>query len=95
MASLFSTKKLTGDEGSILEKAFWKMIFATRDIKEVDEFLITYFMMVTNLKYYFTDSEEFREEFRVMIECQFEQDLYNNSFSHQLESDDEIDTSNG
>ena len=78
-----------------LRKLFGKKIFATRDIKEVDEFLITYFMMVTNLKYYFTDSEEFREEFRVMIESQFEHDLYNNSFSHQLESDDEIDTSNG
>ena len=42
-------RKLTGIEGSILEKSFWKKIFATIDITEVDEFLITYFMMVKNL----------------------------------------------
>ena len=68
------------------------MVFATRDIEEVDEFLITCFMMVTSLIYYFTDSEKFRKEFRVMIEGQFEHDLYNKSFSNQLESDDETDT---
>ena len=67
------------------------MIFATRDIKEVDEFLITYFI-VTNLKYYFTDSEEFRKEFRVMVQDQFEHDLCNKSFRSQFESDDAIDT---
>ena len=45
----FPNRKLTGDEDCILEKSFWKMIFATRDIKEVDEFLITKFMMVKNM----------------------------------------------
>ena len=73
-------------------KAFWKMIFATKDGKEVDEFLITYFMMVTNLNYYFTDSEEFIKDLRVLIEGQFEHALYDESFSNQFESDDEIDT---
>ena len=53
----FPQRKLTRGEGSILEKAFWKMIFATGNIEEVDEALITFFMMVTNLNYYFTDSE--------------------------------------
>ena len=91
-AGSFSTKKLTRDEGSILEKAFWKKIFATTDIEEVDEFLITNFMLVTNLNFYFTDSEEFRKEVRVMIEVQFEHDLYKKSFSFQLKSDDEVDT---
>ena len=33
-------------EGSILEKAFWRMIFATRVIKEVVKFLRTFFMVV-------------------------------------------------
>ena len=33
-----------------------------------------------------------KEEFRVMIESQFEHDLYNNSFGNQLQSDG-LDTS--
>ena len=49
-------------------------------------------MMVRNLNYYFTDSEEVRKEIRVMIESQFEHDLYNKLFSNQFESHDEIDT---
>ena len=68
------------------------MIFATRDIKERDEFLRTFSMMVTSLKHYFTDSENFGKDFRVMIEGQLEQDLYYKSFSNQLEPDDETDT---
>ena len=67
------------------------MIFGTKDIKKMDEFLTTSFMMVTNLKYCFTHSEEFRKEFRVMIESQFEHNLYKKSFSSQLESDGEVD----
>ena len=49
-------------------------------------------MMITNLNYYFTDSGEFRKEFRVLKESQFEHELYNESFSNHIESDDEIDT---
>ena len=85
----FPNKKMAGDESSILEKAFWKKIFATRGFKEVDAFLITYFMMVTNLMYYFKDSVDFRKEFRVMLAGQFECDLYKKCFSRQLESDDD------
>ena len=48
----FLQRKLTRDDGMIFDKAFWKKIFATRDFQEVDEFLITYFMMVTKLKKY-------------------------------------------
>ena len=51
------------------------MFFATRTYKEVEEFLITCLMMITNLDYYFQDSEDFRKEFEVMIEGQFEHDL--------------------
>ena len=47
--------------------------------------------MVTNLTHYFTDSGELRKEFRVLIEGQFEHDLYKKSFSNQLESDDVVD----
>ena len=85
-------RKLTRYDGSILEKAFCQKIFATRDIKEVDEFLVTYFMMVTNLHYYFRESEQFRIEFAVRIEGKFKHNLYNKYFSNQLESDDEVDT---
>ena len=34
----FPQTKLVKDENIILEKVFWKMVFATRDIKEVEEF---------------------------------------------------------
>ena len=60
------------------------MIFATLDYKEVDEFLITYSLMVTDFNEYITDYEEFRGEFRGMMEGQFEHDLYNKSFSNQV-----------
>ena len=83
----FVQRKLTRAEVSILERAFWKMFFATRDIKEVDEFLITYFMMLTNLNDYVTVYDEFTEENRGIMEGQFEHDLYKKSFSNQLESD--------
>ena len=32
----FPQRKLTRDENNTLEKAFWKMFFATRDIEEVE-----------------------------------------------------------
>ena len=34
----FPERKLTRHESDIVEKAFWKMLFATRDTKEVEEF---------------------------------------------------------
>ena len=46
----FPQKKLVKDENIILEKAFWKMFFATRDIKEVEQFCLMYFMMTTSMK---------------------------------------------
>ena len=45
----FRQRKLTRDEGSILEKAFWGMIFTIEDCIEVYEFLKTYFRMCTNI----------------------------------------------
>ena len=47
----FPERKLIGKESFILEKAFWKMIFATKDIEGMDLFLVTYFMMTTDLKF--------------------------------------------
>ena len=88
----FPQRKLTGDESIKLEKAFWKMFFATRDIKEVDDFWWTYFMMTTNMKNHFPkeNEDEARKIFRETMEGQFEHDLYNKSFSNQFESDDEF-----
>ena len=85
----FPQRKLTGDESIKLEKAFWKMFFATRDIKEVEEFWYTYFMMITNMKDYFVkeSEDEVRKVFRDTMEGQFEHDLYNKYFSNQIESD--------
>ena len=44
----FPQRKLTSDLSIKLEKAFWKMFFATRNIKEVEDFIMT-----TNMKDYF------------------------------------------
>ena len=83
--------KLTRIENIIIQKAFWKKIFVTRDNKDVDEFVRTFFIMVTILNDYVTDSRRFRKKFRVIMKRQFEHDLYNKSFSNQLETD-ETDT---
>ena len=91
----FRNRKLTSDEGSILDKAFWKMFFATRDIKEVGEFWLTYFMMTTNMIEYFLEEkyDEATKVFRDTMEGQFEHNLYSKFFSNQLESDEDgIDT---
>ena len=88
----FQQRKLFRDEGSILVKAFCKMIFATRHIEEVDEFLIKYYIMATNLNFSINDSEDFRKEFRVMIEGHFEHDLYRKLFNNQIEPEEETDT---
>ena len=77
--AFFPQRKLTRDEGNILEMAFWKMFFNTRN-KELDDFLIIYFTMTSNLKNHTSDIEEFRNEFRNIMEGQFENDLYNKSF---------------
>ena len=64
------------------------MSFATRDIKEVEEFCLIYFMMTTKMKdYNLEDNEELRKVYRDTMDCQFEHDLNNTSFSNQLESD--------
>ena len=46
-------------------------------------------MMTTNMKGY--NEEEVRKDFKYTLEGQFEHDLYNKSFSNQIESD-ETDT---
>ena len=84
----FPQRKLTGDEGMILEKAFWKMIYANRGSEEMFEFLITYFMMMTNLKNYVLDCEEFRKEFKETFTDQFEHDLINKSFSSDIKQNE-------
>ena len=45
----FPNKKLLGDESDIIEKAFWKMFFATLEIEEVKDFWIKYFTITTKL----------------------------------------------
>ena len=88
----FTQRKLTADEGSILEKSFWKMFFATRHITEVEEFWLRKFRMTTNLRNYIREyKEELRKVFRDTIEVHFEHDLYKKSISNQVESD-ETDT---
>ena len=87
----FPQRKLTGEESMILEKAFWKMIYANRASEQMHEFLITYFMMVTNLKNYCLECEEFKKEYKEMLTEQFEHDLINKSFSSEIK-ENESDT---
>ena len=91
-AAYFPQRKPVKRENIILEKAFWKMFFATRVNKEVEDFWLLCFTLTTNMKdYILEDNEELRKPSRDTMEGQFEHDLYNKSFSNQLESD-EIDT---
>ena len=87
----FPQRKLIGDESIKLEQAFWRMIFANRSSEEMFEFVLTYFMIVTNLKNYDIDFEEFRKEFKDMLIDQFEHDLINKSFSNQTK-ESELDS---
>ena len=53
------------------------MFFATRDIKEVEEFWLIYFLMITNMEaYILEDNEELRKGFKDTMEGQFEHNLY-------------------
>ena len=71
-----------------LKKLSGKYFFAARGFKEVEEFWLTFYRTTINMKDYFLeDNEEIRKVFRSTMECQFEHDLYNKSFSNQLESD--------
>ena len=64
------------------------VFFASKVIKEVEEFCLTYFSKTTNMKDYFIgDSEEIRKVFRETMDGQFEHGLVKKSFSNQLESD--------
>ena len=89
----FPQSKLTKDENMRLEKFFWKMFFATRDIKEVEDFWLTYTILTIIMKDYFLrgNEEEVKKVFRSTMQGQLEHDLYKKSLSVQLESE-ETDT---
>ena len=81
-------RRLTKNEGMILEKFFWEMIFQSQDVLHVYSNFKTYILMVTNMKNYVTidthdDDADFRYGYRHTIIAQFKQDLYNKSFSLQ------------
>ena len=62
--------------------------FATRYIKEVEKFLLIYFIKTTNMKdYILEDKAELRKVFGDTMDGQFEHDLYNKSPSNQPKSD--------
>ena len=87
----FTQRKLTGDEGSILKKAFWEMIFVSEDVLPVYGVLKTYIMMITNMKEFLTldDSDndaEFSYNYRKTMIAQFEHEIYNENFSLQNQS---------
>ena len=66
--------------------------FATRDIKNLDEFLLTKFIITTNMKDCFSeDNQEIRKDITDTMEGQFEHNLYNKFLNNQPESD-ETDT---
>ena len=69
------------------------MCCATRNIIEVEEFCLKFFMMTINMKGYIKkdNDEELGKLFRGTLEGHIEHDLYTELFSNQLESD-EMDT---
>ena len=75
-----------------LRKLSGRCFFATKDIKEVEDFWWTYFLMTTNMKDYFLkeNEDEVRKVFTDTMKGQFEHGLYNKSFSNQLETDDDF-----
>ena len=81
----FLHKKLTRDEGSILEKGFWEMIFGSEYVLPMSGFLIhfdTYIKMVTYMKHYVTldlddEDADFRFDYRDTMITQYKQDLCN------------------
>ena len=82
----FPQKKLTGDESSVFEKAFWEMIFVSENALAVYGFLKTNFRMVTNLNDYVKDDDDgdaFGYLYRDNMIAQFSQDIYNKKSSHQ------------
>ena len=84
----FTQRKLTMYEGSILEKAFWKMFFGSEDFLPVYGFLKTSFMMVTNMRDYVTlddhdNDADFTCNYRNIMTAQNKQGLNNKIFNHQ------------
>ena len=84
----FPQKKLTRDEGSILQKDFWERIFGSENVLAVYGFLKTAFKMVIKLNDYVKDDDDddkddFGYHYRDNLIAQFKQVLYNKSFSHQ------------
>ena len=74
-------RKMTTGDDSILEKAFWEVIFGSEVILPVSGFLETYNMIFTNTKGYFTlddddddDDDDFTIKYRDNMIAQFRQD---------------------
>ena len=79
--AFFPQRKLTRDEGMILEKVFWEMTFGIEDVLPVYGFLKTYVMMVTNMKDYVTldpdvDDTGFRYGYSDVMIAQFNNKIY-------------------
>ena len=98
-AAFFPDRKVTSDGSKKIEKAFWKIVFATRKIKEVEEFWFLYFTMVTYLKDNdLATNEEFRKENRGILLELLINHLYNKSISNNVEEkksdcvDDRLDS---
>ena len=86
--AIFQQRKLTRDEGSILEKAFWEIIFGSEDVLAVYRFLKTYITMATKLNEHVKgndgdDKVDFDSYYRDNMIAQFKQDSYDKNFSLQ------------
>ena len=87
----FLQKKLTRNEGIILEKTFWEMTFASEDVLPVYGILKTYIMMVKNMKDFVRDNDDGEDDdkdyfcyhYRDITLAQFKQDFYMKNSSLQ------------
>ena len=101
--AFFPQRKLIRDEGVELEKAFWEMIFTSKDYDlALFDFLKLYFRMCTVINNYvpvrrwFDDPDEEEQwgyGYRADMKAQFKQDLNNKKLTGQDQGKaDEIDT---
>ena len=85
----FPQIKLTRDEGMIIEKVFWEMIFGSEDVLPVYGFLKTYFLMDKTVKDFLTldpddNDADFRYGYSDTMIAQFTPNSFTKNFQNSI-----------